>query len=169
LPSDDTFIRADAPSNNFGSDTKIEVRPDNGADRRGLLKFDLSSIPSNATITSATLYLYETDNKAGQVTYVYRVTSSWDEDSVTWQSWALPGGDFDDSISYFTFIPDQKDCMLTMDITGLVQQWVNGTYPNHGLMLYTTGPNHIISYVTKEDTIASEQPKLDVIYVVPTP
>lgn len=59
--------------------------------------------------------------------------------------------------------------MLTMDITGLVQQWVNGTYPNHGLMLYTTGPNHIISYVTKEDTIASEQPKLDVIYVVPTP
>ena len=167
LPSDDTYIKGDQPSDNFGSDNKFEVRPDNGADRRGLVKFNLSSIPANATITSATLYLYEQSNKASQTTSLYRVTSNWDENTATWQSWSTPGGDFDSSISYFTFIPDRNNCMVTLDVTSLVQSWVNGTYLNHGLMLYSTGPNHIIPYASKEDSAASHQPKLDVLYTLP--
>lgn len=164
LPSDDTFIRSDAPSTNYGSDNTFDVRPDNSADRRGLVKFDLTSIPSNAIITDATLYLYEKSNKPDQVTSIYRVTSDWTENTVTWQTWNLPGGDFDSSLSYFTYFPDQNNCMLSINLTSLVQLWVNGTYPNYGLLLYSTGPNHIISYVTKEDTTASERPKLDVVY-----
>lgn len=153
---------------NYGNDPTFDVRPDNNADRRGLLKFDLSAIPSDATITRATLYLYQKDNKTGQTTYVYRVTSNWREDTVTWLSWSLLGGDFDSSTSYFTFLPDQNNCMLTMDVTNLVQLWVNGSFPNQGLLLYATGPNHKISYVTKEDGTAGEQPKLDIVYVVPS-
>ena len=167
LPSDDTYIRGDQPSNNFGSDNKFEVRPDNGADRRGLVKFDLSSIPANATITSATLYLFEQSSKSGQTTSLHRVTSNWNENSATWQSWGSPGGDFDSSISYYTFIPDQGNCLVTLDVTSLVQLWVNGTYLNHGLMLYSAGPNHTISYTSKEDGTASRQPKLDISYTVP--
>jgi hypothetical protein len=166
-PSDDTFIRADAPTSNFGTDTTFDVRPDNSADRRGLVRFDLSSIPSNATISSATLYLYEKGNKTGQVTYTYRVTSNWNENTVTWSSWTTPGGDFDNSISYFSFIPDQNNCLLTMDIRDLVQLWVKGSYPNYGFLLYSTGPNHILSYVSKESGTISEQPKLSVVYSVP--
>ena len=168
LPSDDTFIRGDSPLSNYGSEKTLDVRPDNGGDRRGLIKFDLSSIPSNATITSATLYLHEVDNKSGQTTSVYRVTSGWSESTVTWLTWTLLGGDFDQSISYFTFLPDQSNCTLTMDITNLVRLWVNGTYPNHGLMLYSTGMSHKISYVTKEETDASQRPKLDIVYTVPS-
>jgi hypothetical protein len=167
LPSADTFIKGDSATTNYGSDTTFDVRPDNGADRRGLVRFNLSGIPTNATITSAKLYLYEKSNKTGQVTYTYRVTTNWNESIVTWNSWTTPGGDFDSSISYFTYIPDQNNCMLTLDITSLVQLWVNGTYPNYGLLLYSTGPNHTISYVTREDTTLSEQPKLDIVYTVP--
>jgi hypothetical protein len=169
LPSDDTYIRGDSILSNYGSDNRLDVRPDNGADRRGLIKFDLSSIPSNATITNATLYLYAKDNKEGQTTYIYRVTSNWSENTVTWLTWTLLGGDFDNSISYFTYLPNQNNCMLTMNITNLVQRWVNRTYPNQGLMLYSTGPNHTISYVTKEDGVVSERPKLDIVYTVPGP
>jgi hypothetical protein len=168
LPSDDTFIKGDSPLTNYGDDNRIEVRPDNGADRRGLLKFDLSSIPSNAVISSATLYLYEQDNKTGQTTHVYRVTSDWNEHTVTWRSWNLFGGDFDISTSYYSYIPDQKDCLLTLDITNLVREWVNGTYNNYGVMLYSTGPNHIIGYSSKEDGTAGRRPKLDVIFTLPT-
>ena len=164
LPSDDTFIRSDAPSTNYGSENSFDVRPDNNADRRGLVKFDLSSIPSNAIITNATLYLYEKSNKTDQVTFIYRVTSDWTENTVTWQTWNLPGGDFDNTVSHFTYFPDQNNCMLSINLTSLVQLWVNGTYPNYGLLLYSTGPNHIISYVSKEDTTLSERPKLEVVY-----
>jgi hypothetical protein len=133
-----------------------------------LLKFNLSSIPQNAIVSSATLYLYERDNKDGQVTYIYRVTSNWNENTATWLLWSLLGGDFDSSVSYFTYLPNQNNCMVTLDITSLVQGWVNGTYNNYGLMLYSTGPNHIISYSSKESGTASERPKLDIIYVTPT-
>lgn len=167
LPSDDTFIKGDSQLSNFGSDGTLDVRPDNGADRRGLIKFDLSSIPSNATVTSATLYLYEQGNKAGQTTFIYRVTSNWSENTVTWLTWTLLGGDFDNSIAYFAYIPDQNNCMLTMDITSLVQLWVDGTYPNYGLMLYSTGPNGIISYASKENGTANKHPKLDIVYSLP--
>jgi hypothetical protein len=168
LPSDDTYINAGAVATNYGNDNKFEVRPDNGADRRGLLKFDLSSIPANANITSGTLYLYENDNKSDQTTHIYRVTSNWNENTVTWITWLLLGGDFDSSRSYFAYLPNQSNCMLTLDITGLVQEWVSGTYNNYGLMLYSTGPNHIISYSSKESGTASERPKLNIIYSVPT-
>jgi hypothetical protein len=168
LPTDDTYIDAGLPLGNYGNDNVLQVRPDNNADRRGLVKFDLSSIPANANITSATLYLYSQDNKTGQLTSVYRVTSNWNENTVTWLTWTLLGGDFDSSTSYFTFIPDQNNCMLTMDLASLVRAWVNGTYPNYGLMLYSTGPNHIIKYSSKEDTTASRQPKLDIVYSAPT-
>jgi len=153
--------------NNYGSHTTFDVRPDSGGGRRGLIKFDLSSIPSNATVTSATLYLYEKDSKSDQTTYIYRVTSYWNENTATWLSWALGGGDFDNSVSYFTFTPGQANCMLTMNITSLIQLWVDGTYPNHGLMLYGTGPDQKISYGSKEDGIASARPKLDIVYTIP--
>jgi hypothetical protein len=168
LPSDDSYIKGDQPSNNFGSDNSFEVRPDNSADRRGLIKFNLSSIPANANVISATLYLYSQDNKTDQITSLYRLTSNWNESTVTWQSWTLPGGDFDSGTSYFTFLPTQNNCMLTMDIKNLVQGWVNDTYPNYGLMLYSTGPNHIIKYTSKEDSATSEHPKLDIVYSIPT-
>jgi hypothetical protein len=168
LPSDDTYIDAGSPSSNYGTDNTFEVRPDNGADRRGLLKFDLSSIPANSTITSATLYLYEQGNKTGQITHIYRVTSSWNETAATWNSWSAPGGDFDSGLSYFSYLPDQNNCLLTMEITNLVQTWVNETYNNYGLLLYSLGPNHIIPYSSKEDGTASRQPKLDIVYTVPT-
>jgi hypothetical protein len=168
LPSDDTYIDAGSPLSNYGADNAFQVRPDNGADRRGLLKFDLGSIPANSTITSATLYLYEQGNKTAQTTYLYRVTSNWSESTATWLTWTLPGGDFDSGTSYFGFIPDQNNCMLTMDVTSLVQAWVNGVYNNYGLLLYSLGPNHIIPYASKEDGTASRWPKLDIVYAVPT-
>jgi hypothetical protein len=112
--------------------------------------------------------LYEQSNKVGQTTSVYRVTSDWNENTVSWQTWSLLGGDFDISISYFTFLPDQNNCMLTLDVASLVQLWVNGIYPNYGLMLYSAGPNHTISYASKEDGTAGRQPKLDIAYIVPT-
>jgi hypothetical protein len=165
IPSDDAYIKASSPTSNFGVLPEIEVRPDNDANRRGLVRFDVSSIPQGSTVTSAMLYLYEKDKKEDQITYLFRLTSPWSEDSVTWSApWIAAGGDFDDSHAYASFIPNQSSCMREIDITGLVQEWVDGL-PNYGLLLNSTGPNHIVRFSSKENVAVEEHPKLDITYL----
>lgn len=141
------------------------MRADNSADRRGLLRFDLSDIPVDATITSARFYLYGNNNASDQVVYIYRVTAAWTEAAATWQTWTIPGGDFDSSMAYGLFIPDQTNCSATIDLTSLVQQWTNGSLPNYGVLLYATGSNHIFTFSSKEDSANIERaPRLEVTY-----
>jgi hypothetical protein len=166
-PSDDAFIRASSPTSNFGSLPEIEVRPDNGANRRGMVRFDLDAIPAGSRITSATLYLYEKDKKLDQITYLYRLNSPWSESTVSWDSpWSTPGGDFDASRAYASFYPNQSSCMLQIDLTSLVQEWIDGT-PNYGFLLYSTGPNHILRYSSKENTAPEQHPRLEITYLEP--
>jgi len=166
-PSDDAFIRASSPSSNFGALPEIEVRPDNGANRRGLVRFDLSAIPPGSTVIKATLYIFEKDKKLDQTTYLYRLTSPWSEASVTWNTpWGTPGGDFDATQAYASFYPNQSSCMLEIDLTTMVKEWVAGT-PNYGFLLYSTGPNHILRYSSKDNAAAAEHPKLEITYLEP--
>ena len=55
-----------------------------------LLKFDLSSIPKNATIVSAELKLYyykwRDTNPAGRELSLYEIISDWSEDNVAWNN-----------------------------------------------------------------------------------
>jgi hypothetical protein len=166
----DTYIDNNKADTNLSTERTLKVRPNNDADLRGLLLFDLSDIPAHAEITSARLYLYEQDEKMEQVTYVYRVTSAWTESGATWNSpWVLPGGDFASSPAYATFVPGQRDCSISLNLTGLVQDWVDGTYPNYGVLLYSTGDSHVINYSSKEESGHSEQtPRLDVSYSIGT-
>lgn len=61
---------------------------------RVLVKFDLSSIPTTATVQSATLELFGVGyynsllpgNFGNNASYIKRITSSWTENSVTWNT-----------------------------------------------------------------------------------
>jgi hypothetical protein len=142
----------------------MQLRPAPGGERRGLLRFDLSDIPLDARIASARLYLYEMNAKGNLVIKVFRVTDNWSESTVTWASpWAVPGGDFDSSLAYALFIPDQQNCSISLDLSSLVQGWVDGSYPNQGVMLIAYGPSTFIEYATKEETTHPEwAPRLEI-------
>lgn len=60
----DTYLREGYPNTNYGTEIDLELRNDLNAsgDRVVLIGFDLSSIPSNAVITQATLRLYQYDS-----------------------------------------------------------------------------------------------------------
>ncbi|MEM5776578.1 MAG: DNRLRE domain-containing protein, partial [Anaerolineaceae bacterium] len=164
LPSADTYIDGGNPATNYGAANRFFVRPDNNADERGLLRFDLSDIPNGATVTSATLYLYGSNTANNQVISIYSVTTAWTETGATWQSWTTPGGDFDNRTAYAAFIPTQVNCSAAIDLTGLVQEWVDGSLPNHGMLLFATGSNHAFSFSTKEDSTSLERaPHLEVV------
>lgn len=129
--------------------------------------FDLSSIPANAVITNATLYIYTSDSNAGVTISLYRVTTPWSETMATWNTpWTNPGGDFDNLVSYGTFIPSTNNCMVTLNLTSLVAQWINGTYPNDGILLRAEGVNHAFRFVSKEETVnLNYRPRLNITFL----
>lgn len=76
----DTWINNYDPNLNFNGETKLNVQ--GTEDIKTLVRFDLSSIPAGATITSATLslYNYSYNNAAnGGTLSVYRVNKPWVE------------------------------------------------------------------------------------------
>ncbi len=98
-------------------DTQLDLRTANYA------------IPPGATIESATFYvdvLVPSDQKIG----VYRATDMWMEATATWNNTA---SDFA-SPAEGSFYADAAG-WKTVDLTALVTAWVDGTYPNYGVML----------------------------------
>ncbi len=119
---------------------------------RSLIEFDLSSILSNATIIDAELRLYHSENRVEgsnkNDVSVYRVLKDWKESEVTCNScmtgslWTMPGadsvGDDRDSVplatrSFTSSTPTNQYHDFT--VTSAIQNFVDGTWPNHGFIL----------------------------------
>ena len=86
-PAHDSWVEAEFPNDNHGSDTSLRVKSDSRI-RRSYLKFDLNSIPSGKTLTSVKLYLYCTSADANPSVeiYVHETGDSWSESTITWNN-----------------------------------------------------------------------------------
>lgn len=135
-----------------GLDSELGVYQDRD---RILIQFDLSSIPVGATITSATLGLYDNGySHDGSQLQMFRVTKPWTEgtssaDGAVWtltngvDAWDNPGGDavgtlgnqFAEPYSFTT----SGGSIWNWDATALVTEWYAGTHPNYGLMIKQEG------------------------------
>jgi large repetitive protein len=83
--SDDAYIDQNSAGTNFGNAATLSVQSRNASrNRRALVRFSLPSIPSNCTLTTATLRLNASAAAAGRTLQAQRVTSSWTETGVTW-------------------------------------------------------------------------------------
>ncbi len=82
-----------------------------------LVKFDISSIPLDATITEASLNLYYYDyydnNPAGNNIDVHRITQDWSETTVTWNNKPLSSGVATDSQT----VPASTGAWMKWDVT----------------------------------------------------
>ena len=100
---------------------------------RTFLQFDLSGIPEDASIISATMYVlsndYYNDNAMSGTTNIARVTSEWDETTCCWNNMPSWTGNYLTS----NVNPPKSGKWAEWDITTLVQEWVYGCYPNYGL------------------------------------
>lgn len=101
---------------------------------RTFLKYDLSGVPADATIISAKMKVYDVfhnTNGASGTTNISRITTEWDDDSVSWNnqpSWE--GTYLSANVS-----PPGVGKWSDWDITTLVQMWLDGTYPNYGVYI----------------------------------
>lgn len=161
----DTFINSRSANNNAGRTAWISVGMDGaGGVRRGLLRFDLGSIPAGSTVTAATLRQTVTRVPGAGPTNstfdLFRLLASWNEGTkggnngsfastgeATWNdrmrgtaSWSSPGARSDaaGSASASTAVTAARNASYTWSGSGLtadVQFWVDNPSQNFGWLM----------------------------------
>ncbi len=134
----DTYLASDEPDRAHGASVDLLVGTPPGTDaiRRALLRFDLSGLPAGATVLTARVGLHDESRTGPGTIEVHRVTKDWDEASETWASFG--DNSFDPvviaSSGSATAIVLSSD-QIWFDVTGLVEDWYAGKFPDHGILL----------------------------------
>jgi len=124
--------------------------------QRTLIRFDLAAVAPGPgqRLSSAVLHLTASTgfgrNPGGSRMEVWRVTRPWVESETTWLHastgvlWTSPGGDMagghSGPFAVSTANPP-NDSVVSWDVTELVDLWLEGLLPNHGLLMLSTPGN----------------------------
>ena len=171
----DTYLDQNSATTNYGSNTALGIDSETNKNLRPLLRFNLS-IDSSAKVDSAKLKLYMYASAGANISVtVYRLTKNWTEAAATWNkfnsstNWATAGGDYAESYDLQTLYDAQINQWYIWNITGLVQGWINGSYPNYGLILVGSGATNNqekFFYSTNYATNTSLRPILEINYTI---
>lgn len=187
----DTRLLEATPTTAGDTATSIDTNPVPASRRLSLLKFDLTSLPAGATVTSATFTVWNVTNTAATKTIdlyaILAANSAWIE-GATWDyavpstvRWAgdaaanggtdagcsVSGTDYNASvIGTFTY-PTSTAADTQFDITlntAMVQAWVNGA--NYGMVMNRPDvENRLIAFRSSDYvTDTTKRPKLVVNY-----
>jgi len=136
---------------------------------RTLMKFDLSSIPVWANVTSAQLTMYGTNHNPltnSNACYLERVTSDWSEMGVTWNTQPTVTSTGKISLAQSTSSTQN----YTIDVTSFVNGWIGGDYSNYGLRMKLQVENKYASmeFASSDHTDSNKHPKLVITYTMTT-
>jgi parallel beta-helix repeat protein len=84
--SADAWIDQGSPLSNKGSDSILKVMSKSDGNLRGLVRFDLPTMPEGCSVESATLRFYAASSVGGRTIQVLQLGGSWTEGGVTWQN-----------------------------------------------------------------------------------
>ncbi|NMC01483.1 MAG: DNRLRE domain-containing protein [Chloroflexi bacterium] len=161
LATKDSYVTDRAGDTNYGTATNLKVGLSSLLGTytyRTFAAFNLSSLPADAVILTATLELYRTSagdfNIAAQA-----LTQEWNETTVTWN--AQPTA---------TTVNEATGAAAgdwyRWDVTQIVKNWYNGAWTNYGLRLIPSGmgvpPCSPHSFDSRE---ATNPPRLVITYV----
>jgi hypothetical protein len=136
---------------------------------RAVINFDLTYIPSGATITSAKLNLYGKGAMGtlpgnigtNNASLIQRVTSSWTENGVTWNTQPTITNQNEVTLPHTS---NSMQDYLNTDVTDLVQDMVdNGNY-GFMLKLINETVNNALLFCSSDDANFSKHPTLEVCY-----
>ena len=163
--------------NNYGTDPELPADAWTFGGTAGVIRsviaFDLSNIPSNATVTSAKLSLYATNdlNSMGQHStasgpndcWLERITSAWDQSTVTWNNQpttttqnhvSLPASD------------SATENYLNIDVKAITQDMVSNPSSSFGFMFKLQNESYYrrMNFCSSDNTTPALRPKLEVCY-----
>lgn len=200
-PVADATIYGDATSNANGKGAGIFAGNNANqvsATRRGLLRFDVSSLPDGAVVSSVSLRLYcdqENTQKGPLSVTLHRVITGWTEGpavgsgggagagngDTTWEfaslpgsAWLTPGGDFVAEDSALTPVGAERT-FYNWSGSGLVadvQAWADESAGNFGWIIRSdeTEVRTAKRFVSREGAVVDQRPVLTVEYaLIPEP
>ena len=192
----DNWLRASQATTNYGGATTLSINPNGTNSQFALLRWDLSSIPANATINSASLTLYVTDISSNTY-YLYDLLRTWVEGigttdntpsttSSNWNTyngvntWGTGGAQNTTSDrnntnlwgAGTTTFNALGDATVALNASGLtvVRGWYNTPTSNYGLTIQNpaTASNYLI-IASREAATEAQRPRLNLNYcVIPT-
>lgn len=136
----------------------------------GFISFDLSTVPSGSTITSARLYLYGAatsgwlpqGNSGDNAFNVRRVTSSWSQSTLTWNN--APASTTTHQVTSQPTTTTWNDDM-DFDVKDMVQDMINENKPyGFELSMVVNNPYRSVVFNTSEISDATRRPKLVLTY-----
>jgi hypothetical protein len=180
----DAMIEEAHPDTNHGGDTSLSASGDtpagSGNENFLLLKWDVSAIPANALVRSATLTVTVSD-KADQTYDFYELTRAWTESQVTWKradsstDWASNGADGSGDRNTTSLGSLRAAATGTYTVTlnaaglDLVRRWVTTPASNQGLILANKDNDNRLELRSSEYSTKSARPNLMVTWDVGTP
>jgi hypothetical protein len=156
-PVADTYVTASSPNQNYGHATMLSL----GSQTNIFLRFNLVDVPTDTTITKATVRLYVDGFLAPGTFDIYEIDQPWNEFQLTWNN-APPLGTSATGGHPFSLSLTNDTTFILVDITTLVQNWANGTVANNGIALALTSSNGSYSFDSKENTTTSHEPELEI-------
>ncbi|MEZ5096017.1 MAG: DNRLRE domain-containing protein [Nocardioides sp.] len=182
-PSRDCWLNQAAPTNHYCGDPSSYIRvgrQDTGtaSRRRGLVDFDVSSIPADAHVTSASAWLYldssQTQTIASADYAVHEPGKAFG--SATWNdsggngSWG--GGNPGSTVYDVKTMNGQTSGYKSFDGLGsLVQGWVDGSRKRRGILLKQVGENvaNTLYFHSSSSSATNngKRPYLEVTYTLP--
>jgi hypothetical protein len=158
-PSADTFVSSATPKTNYGASPVLVVQ----SGTTTFIQFNLSALPAGASVNKATLRLYVDGVLMSGSFDVFPVNGAWAENTLTYNTPPPPLGSSATGNKPIAVASSSLNKFLLIDITPLVQGWVNGTIANNGVALALTTNNGIFSFDAKESLLTGNGPQLEIV------
>ena len=161
--SNDSYVNLGRPAQTYGLLTTMVVR-NNGpeGDCHAFVRFDVSAVPPGTQVARATLRMWVARVMDPGLVAVHVVLGPWDE--ATLSADTTPPID----AAFGTLVVSEAGRYAAVDVTDVVQQWLDASTPNHGLALTPTtdDPAHV-EFDTKENTGTSHPMEIEIVPVGP--
>jgi hypothetical protein len=160
--SDDAHVSLAARTVNFGSAPTLLVQGPGPTAVQAFVRFDLTTLPAGtrgADVARAVLRLWVAKVTRGGMFDVHSVRGGWSEDALTAAN--APGRGRDELIG-ITVSPRDRNQFLVVDVTELVQEWLDRTLENNGLVLVPNAAGVSVEFDSKENPTTSHEPELEI-------
>ena len=185
-PVKDTRSGKTAATSNYGSNSQMLLHGASSNYRYSYMQFDLSSIPSNATCSSATLHVFSSvtgqPSVAVSLHEFLSATSTWVEDQLTWNVYKTgstwPGGTNGGGVAGTDHasgnigtgtISGDAGVESTISLTAsAVENWFGDSTTNYGFIILPTDLGYHGVH-SRDSGTSSYWPYLEVTYTLPSP